>query len=291
MTADRAASNGGRTPGKLRRRWPRDVGKHLVILLTLAMALFPLYVMLEVSFKSNAMFVRSPWLPSAPGAWQWDNWRFALDLVLPYIANTIFVTVLSTAGGLLLAIMGAYFFARYRMPGHNLFWIAFLFLFLMPAVVNIVPLFSQLQHMGMLNSLWTLAALGIAGGQAFQIYVLRHFIEDIPQDLFEAAEIDGAGHWKQVRHVVIPMSMPIIGTLALLRFHSVWNEFLMPLVILRDRDLFTMGVGLIYLQAEYIKDWGRITAAYSVASLPLIVLFAFTMRWFVKGFSSGAIKG
>jgi ABC-type glycerol-3-phosphate transport system permease component len=71
----------------------------------------------------------------------------------------------------------------------------------------------------------------------------------------------------------------------------VWNEFLMPLVLLRDRDLFTIGVGLIYLQAEYTKDWGRIMAAYAVASLPLIVLFTFTMRWFVQGFSSGAIKG
>ncbi len=275
---------------KGRKRWP-DVGKHFVILLTVGLSLFPLYVMLEVSVKDNAAFVRDPWLPTSPTAWEWDNWSFALDLVLPYVSNTIFVTVLSTVGGILLAIMGAYFFARYRMPGHRILWMAFLFLFLMPTVVNIVPLFSQLQAMSMLNSLWTLAVLGIAGGQAFQIYILRNFIEDIPRDLFEAAEIDGAGHWKQVRHVVIPSSLPIIGTLALLRFHAVWNQFLMPLVILRDRELFTMGVGLIYLQSEYVKDWGRIMAAYSVASLPLIVLFAFTMRWFVKGFSTGAIKG
>lgn len=279
------------SPRRRRRFRPGELAKHGVILLVLGLELFPLYVMLEVSVKTNASFVENPWLPSHPSTWQWGNWVYAFDLILPYVANTIFVTVASTVAGLLLAVMGAYFFARYRMPGHRILWMAFLFLFLMPAVINIVPLFSQLKSMHMLNSLWTLVALGVAGGQAFQIYVLRQFIEDIPVDLFAAAEIDGASHWQQVRHVVIPMSLPIIGTLAILRFHAVWNEFLLPLVLLRDRELFTLGVGLIYLQAEYIKDWGRIMAAYAVASLPLIVLFAFTMRWFVQGFSSGAIKG
>ncbi len=279
-------------PHRKRKRWVwADGFKHGVILAILALELFPLYVMLEVSFKTNATFVKNPWLPDSPGNWQWSNWAYALDLVLPYVANTVFVSVLSVIGGLLLAIMAAYFFARYRMPGHRLFWGAFLFLFLMPTVINIVPLFSQLEQMNMLNSLWTLVILAIAGGQAFQIYILKNFIADIPRDLFEAAQVDGASHWKQIWHVVIPMSMPIIGTLALLRFHGVWNEFLMPLVLLRDRELFTLGVGLIYLQAEYTKDWGRIMAAYSVASLPLIVLFTFTMRWFVQGFSSGAVKG
>lgn len=274
-----------------RRRGPRDLGKHLLILAIVGLSLFPLYVMFEVSFKTNTEFVEDPWLPNAPGNWDWGNWAFALKLIVPYIANTVFVTVSGTIGGLALAVLGAYFFARYRMPGHRILWTAFLFLFLMPGVVNIVPLFTQLASLNMLNSLWTLIALAIAAAQAFQIFVLKNFIEDIPRDLFEAAEMDGAGHLQQIWHVVVPMSMPILGTLALLRFHAVWNEFLMPLVLLRDREMFTVGVGLIYLEAEYHKDWGEIMAAYSVSSLPLIILFAFTMQWFVKGFSSGAIKG
>jgi len=90
---------------------------------------------------------------------------------------------------------------------------------------------------------------------------------------------------------VVPMSGPILGTLAILQFLGNWNEFLMPLILLRDPQLFTIGVGLIYLDGEYVKDWGNIMAAFTVASIPLVVIFLFTMRLFVQGLSSGAVKG
>ena len=92
-------------------------------------------------------------------------------------------------------------------------------------------------------------------------------------------------------HIVVPLSGPVLGTLAILTFLNKWNEFLLPLIVLRDRELFTLGVGLIYLDGEYVKHWGRLMAAYSLAALPLLVLFVFTMRLFVKGLSQGAIKG
>jgi ABC-type glycerol-3-phosphate transport system permease component len=158
-------------------------------------------------------------------------------------------------------------------------------------VANIVPLFVLLKSMNLLNTLVALMLVGIAGAQVFTIFVLRNFIEDLPKDLFEAAEMDGASHLQQLRHVVVPMSMPIIGTLSILSFLRRWNEFLLPLIILRDQELFTLGVGLIYLDGEYVKQWGQIMAAYFVASVPLIIIFLFTMRLFVRGLSQGAIKG
>jgi multiple sugar transport system permease protein len=148
-----------------------------------------------------------------------------------------------------------------------------------------------LRELSLLNTLWALIVVGVSVGQAFNIFVLRSFVEDLPKDLFEAAEMDGASHWEQIRHIVIPMSAPIIGTLAILSFLNKWNEFLLPLIVLRDKSLFTLGVGLIYLDGEYVKQWGPIMAAYFVAALPLIVLFLFTMRLFVRGLSQGAIKG
>ena len=145
--------------------------------------------------------------------------------------------------------------------------------------------------MSLLNSLWTLVLLAVAGGQVFNIYVLRNFIEDIPKDLFEAAEMDGASHFKQIINVVIPMSGSIIGTLAILSFIGQWNDFLMPLLLMRDKELFTLGVGLIYLDGEYIKQWGKIMAAFLVASAPLLIMFLFTMKLFVRGLGGGALKG
>ncbi len=268
-----------------------DWTKHLFILFFILIELFPLYMMFQVSFKDNATFIRSPWLPSSPVSWHWENWGFAFKLILPYIANTVFVAVTGTVCSLFLAILGAYFFARHKLPGSGLLWAAFLALMLMPGVVNITPLFMLLKSLKLLNTLWALVLVGIAGGQVFSIFVLRNFIEDLPRDLFEAAEMDGASHLQQVFNVVIPMSGPIIGTLAILSFLGMWNDFLMPLIVLRDKELFTLGVGLIYLDGEYVKQWGQIMAAYFVASIPLIIVFLFTMRLFVRGLSAGAIKG
>ena len=269
----------------------RDGSKHVLILFFVLIALLPIYMMIEVSMKDTATFYRNPWLPTSPTEWHWENWTYAFHLIVPYIANTVFVALTGTFSSLFLAILGAYIYSRHRMPFSGILWPGFLALMLMPSVVNITPLFMVLKSLKMLNTLWALILLGVAGGQVFNIFVLRNFIDDLPRDLFEAAEIDGASHLQQVLTIVIPMSGPIIGTLAILSFLGIWNDFLMPFIVLRDPGLFTVGVGLIYLDGEYVKQWGEIMAAYFVASIPLIVLFLFTMRLFVRGLSAGALKG
>jgi ABC-type glycerol-3-phosphate transport system permease component len=272
-------------------RSKEEAPKHLFIIALLAIELLPLYMMIQISFKNNLTFIQNPWIPSLSLEWVFGNYAEALRLILPYIANTVLVAVTGTCLSLFFAIMGAYFFARYRMPGSNFLWAAFLFIMLLPGVANIVPVFMLVKSMGLMNSLWALIFCAVAGGQIFNIFILRNFIEDLPKDLFEAAEIDGASHFKQVMNVVIPMSAPIIGTLFILSFLGHWNEFLYPLIFLRDPKLFTLGVGLIYLDGEYVKDWGKIMAAFFVSSLPLIIIFLFTMRLFVRGLSAGAVKG
>lgn len=272
---------------RLRPDWP----SHLVIWGFILIELFPLYMMLQVSFKDNASFIQNPWLPTHPSTWIWANWAFGLRLIGPYIANTVFVATSGTICTIGFAICGAYFFARCKLPFSNVLWSAFLLLMLLPGVANIVPLFSLLKAMNLLNTLWALIIVGIASAQVFNIFVLRHFIEDLPKDLFEAAEMDGAGHLQQIWHIVIPMSAPILGTLCILAFLAKWNEVLLPIIVLRDKELFTLGVGLFYLDGEYTKQWGQIMAAYFIAAIPLIIVFLFAMRFFVKGLSAGAIKG
>jgi len=267
--------------------WP----KHLGILLLLGLELLPFYMMMQISVKTNSEFLHNPWFPSWPTGWHWQNYADGLGLMLPFVANSVVVSVSATVGCLFFALLGAYFFARYKMPFSNILWPVFLVLMMLPGVANIVTLFALLKNLQLLNTLWALIILGIAGGQVFCIYVLRNFIEDIPKDLFEAAEMDGATHFAQLVNVVIPMSGPILGTLAILQFLGSWNDFLMPLIVLRDPELFTIGVGLIYLDGEYVKDWGKMMAAFFVASVPLIIIFLFTMKLFVRGLSSGALKG
>ncbi|MEZ0296020.1 MAG: carbohydrate ABC transporter permease, partial [Candidatus Methylacidiphilales bacterium] len=231
-------------------RKPSDLISHIIICAIFCIELLPFYMMLQISVKDNTSFMSNPWLPASPANWHWENFSHGLALIGPYIANTVFVAVLGTVVSLFLAIMAAYFFARYRMPGGDIIFGMFMFLMLMPSVANIVPLFTLLKNMSLLNTLWAIITVSIAGGQVFAIFVLKNFIEEIPKDLFEAAEIDGASHFQQMLNVVLPMSAPIIGTLAILMFLGKWNDFMLPLIVLRDKELFTLGVGLIYLNGE-----------------------------------------
>lgn len=266
-----------------------EIAKHLFILFILAMALFPLYVTITISFKTNAQFVGNPWTFTLP--LHFENYAIAWSNVSKYIFNTIFVAITSIVLTFFLTINAAYFFARFRMPGSRFFWYFFLILMLMPHVASLIPLFVLLKNINLLNTFWALIIVYVAGGQVVQIYVLRNFIEDIPQDLFDAAEVDGASHLQQVYNIVLPMSGSILSTLGILQFIGLWNDYILPLVVIRDDEMLTLAVGLVRMDSEYIKEWGQLMAGYTIASVPMILIFIFTMKMFVKGLSSGAVKG
>lgn len=228
---------------------------------------------------------------SGPQTWHFENWAYGWNVVGGYIFNTVFVGVTAVFCSLTLSLCSAFFFARYDMPMKTFFWYFFLILMLMPGVANLIPLFVLLKEINLLNSLWALVIVGISGGQVMQIYILRNFIEEVPKDLFDAAEVDGASPLQQIWHIVVPMSGSILSTLAILQFIAVWNNFILPYVVIRDDELLTLAAGLVKLDGEYEKLWGPMMAGYSIAALPLVVIFIFTMRLFVKGIAAGAIKG
>lgn len=263
--------------------------KHAFIGLILFFAFAPLYLMLNISLKDNAQFALNPWFPEAP--FHWENYAVAWNQIGGTIFNTAFIAITATAGTLAAALLGAFFFARYRMPGSRLLFAVFMLLMMYPAVANMVPMFKLITSLGLYNTHLALILPAIAGGQAFNIFVLRNFIEDIPQDLFDAIEIDGGNVLQQIIHVVIPLSMPVIGTLGILLVIGQWNNFVSPLLYLRDTDLQTISVALLHLEGEYTRQWGQLMAGYTIASLPLIILFLFSMKLFIKGLSAGAIKG
>lgn len=228
---------------------------------------------------------------SSPTTIHWENWSKAWSIVSGYIFNTVFVAVTGTVLSLIFSLAAAFFFARYRIAGSGILWYVFLILMLMPGISNLIPLFMLLRDMHLLNSLWALIIIGTSGAQVMQIYVLRGFIEDIPQDLFDSAEVDGASAVRQVINIVIPMSGSVVSTLAILQFIGLWNEFILPFIVIRDDSLLTLSAGLVKLDGEYVKRWGEMMAGYSIASIPLVIIFLFTMRLFVKGIAAGAVKG
>ncbi len=263
--------------------------KHLFILLILFFAFVPMYLMVNISLKDNQQFALNPWGITPP--FHWENYTFGWHHIGGTIFNTAFVAMTSTFFTIALAIIGAFFFARYKMPGSKFLFGVFIILMMYPSVANMVPMFKLITSLGLYNTHFALIIPAIAGGQAFNIFVLRNFIEDIPQDLFDAIEIDGGNMFWQIWHVVIPMSMPIIGTLGILSIIGQWNNFVSPLLYLRDTNLQTISVALLHLEGEYTKNWGQLMAGYTIASIPLVVLFIFCMKLFIRGLSSGAVKG
>jgi len=204
-----------------------EVTKHVLIGFVLLFAFFPLYLMLVISLKDNTQFVQSPFLPTYP--FHWENWAYGWVLIRGHIANSIFVSTMSVLLTLFLAVMSSYVFARYAFPAKTFLWYALLGLLFMPGIMNLVPLFILVKKLHLLNSLLGLSSLYAVGGQVFCVFVLRNFIEELPTDLFEAAEVDGAGPIQQIIHIVLPMSGGILSTLAILQFLGSWNDFISPL--------------------------------------------------------------
>lgn len=271
------------------RTFLNELLKHLFILIVLSLALFPLYIMLTISGKTNAQFAGNQWTFMYP--FHWENFGIAWGMVSKYIFNTIFVCVTSIIFTFFLSLNAAYFFARFKMPGAKFFWYFFLILMLMPGITNLIPLFILLKNLKLLNSFLALIVVNVTGAQIVQIYILRNFIEDIPVDLFDAAEVDGASHLQQIYNIVLPMSGSILSTLGILQFIGMWNNYILPLIVMRDDNMLTLAVGLVRMDSAYVKEWGQLMAGFTIASIPMILIFLFTMRLFVKGLSAGALKG
>jgi ABC-type glycerol-3-phosphate transport system permease component len=262
------------------------------LLFVLGFAFLPLFIMIVVSFKTNQQYQANPFFFDPISEWNWGNWSFAWETVSGFIWNSIFVSVLSTLTTISMVLLSAYALARYRFPGRNIIFYGIIAsMFLPGTAATLVTLFDLLKHLNLINSLWALVLMGTNSGQIAGIFLIKQFIEDIPSSLFEAAQMDGAGHLHQIRHIVLPMSIPVISICMIMDFLGTWNNVILPLIVLRDEELLTIPVGLMRLEGEYVKEYGQMMAGFAISSVPLVIMFLFTMKTFVKGLAAGAVKG
>ena len=270
----------------------KEAIKHTLLWIVLLCAFFPLYLMVVISFKDNTQFANNPWVFDSFTEWHFENWSKAWGVISNYIANSVVTSVGSVALCLLMAVPTAYVLARYKFLGRGIIYYGLVgSMFLPGTAATLVTMFLLLDKLGLINSLWSLVLVTAVGGQVVCVFILRHFIEDIPNELFESARLDGAGHIAQIVNIVLPMSGSVMGTLAIMQFLASWNNLMLPLLVLRDDKLLTIPVGLMRLDGEYVKQWGELMAGYTIAAIPLVVLFLFSMRLFVKGLTAGAVKG
>jgi ABC-type glycerol-3-phosphate transport system permease component len=248
----------------------------------------PLIMAGIISLKSPSQFTRVPFLPTRP--LRWENYSFALQIVKQFMLNSVVVSGATVIGVLFLGSLSAYSFAIIDYPGRAFLFYTVLALMMVPSSLTLVPSFVLVKNLGLMNTHWSLILPWIAGGQIMAILILRAFFESLPGQLFDACRIDGASDWQIYWWVALPLTKSTLGVVAILNILGTWNNLIWPTLTLTERRLYPLIPGLYSYMQQYYTSYGRVMAGLLLGSVPLVILFIFTSKWFVQGLTSGAIK-
>jgi multiple sugar transport system permease protein len=283
----RTTEPGREAPGPRPRR---AIWVYVVLGVGLLVVLVPFIWMLLGSLKPEAELQRVPptWWPEAPSL---DNYRQLFDrLDFPrFFANSALVAVAVTAGNLVFCSMVGYALAKLDFAGKRLLFGLVLGMLMVPGVVTFVPLFVLVSNLGLVNTYPGLILPFLV--TPLGVFLMRQFISGLPDDLIEAARIDGAGEWRIFSRVIMPLCGPALATLGILTFLSSWNNFLWPLVVAQSEDKYTLPVALaLYSVGQNATRYGLLLAGSVVVIVPVIALFVALQRYFVQGIATTGIK-
>ena len=268
----------------------RQLPGHVVLWLVTLIALVPIYVMITASFKTQQSFSLHPF--GIPGSPTLNAFKSALSAQFPrWLLNSLILTIGSVVVTLALAACAAWGFAQRAFRGRDTILAAIVSLMVVPPVVLIVPLFSMGTRLGLVGTYEYVIVIYAAFMLPFSTYMLTNFFRTIPNALIEAAVMDGAGSFKVFWRIVIPLSAAPLVTLCVVNVLWVWNELLIALVFLNDDTHRTLMIGITDFQSKNSLNVPTIMAGLSLASLPIVALYIFGQRFFVRGLVAGAIKG
>jgi ABC-type glycerol-3-phosphate transport system permease component len=282
------------------RRRPRHPARRMILytalIVTSLLMIGPFYWALATSFKPSADVFASP--PKLiPNPWILQNYRNVFTL-LPfprYFLNSVIVTTAIVGLNILFDTSAAYAFAKLRFPGRNVLFFLLLITLMVPFQVNLIPLYRMMVGLHKLNSHLgtdTYSVLILPGMiQVFGIFLMRQFLQSIPDEILESARVDGASEFRILRTIVFPIALPGMATLAIFTFLGAWNDFLWPLISISTDQIRTLPVGLALLARKNTVNWGDTMAGTALAAAPMIVVFLVLQRRFIEGLTAGAIKG
>jgi len=262
----------------------------LILFVGAIVMLLPFFWMLSSALKTeNQVFLYPPkWIPSPV---MWENLRTAWHAIpmARYYLNSILIASAVVLGQLFTATLAAYVFARLEFPGKNVIFVCFLATMMIPQQVTMIPTFIILRTFNWIDTYQGLIVPALA--HPFGIFLLRQFFLSIPKELEDAARIDGCSRLGILYRVILPLSKPILGTLAVYIFMSEWNSFLWPLIVLNTPAKYTLQIGLAMMRSESSTDWAILMAATLIASLPTILLYLLAQKQMVKSITLTGLKG
>lgn len=278
--------------GSKRKRRATLTMRYGLLIAGSAVMIVPFLYLFATSFKPHLylfevppqFFPKHPTISNYTQAWTSNNFGH-------YFANSVFVSVVATSLSAFLSSMMAYAFARFNFKGQNfMFWILLLGL-MVPGMMLLIPQYLLANQLHLLDSLLGLIVFYVAGGLAFNTFLLRGFFEEIPWALEEAMIMDGAGPFRRYWRLILPLSRPALATVAIFTFLACWDEYVWALIIINDPDKRTLPIAISLFQGQHLTDWGLVFAASTIAIVPVILVFAIFQRQFIRGLSGEALKG
>ena len=270
----------------------------LQILMTIVLITFlvPALWMLSSSLKVSTEIFAHPivWIPKDP---QWQNYVRLFELpglsFARFAQNTVVVVVVAVTGTLLSSSMVAYSFARLEWPGRDFFFAMLMATMMLPDVVTLIPRFIVYRHLGWIDTLLPLTAPYWCATTAFYVFLLRQYFKGLPVELEEAAVIDGAGRMRIFFQIMLPLSTPVLATVAVFALLQHYTDYMNPLIYLNSMDKWTLAVGIGSLNANesFGSSWELVFTAGSVMTLPILLIYIFAQRYFVKGIAMTGLKG
>ncbi len=254
--------------------------------------LIPFLWTISTALKDNQDAFKFPpqWIPNPP---LWENFSKAWS-ALPFtkwVGNTLLITVTTTLFGVLTCSLVAYGFSRFNFRGRNLMFYIMLATMMLPGQVTMIPVFMIWRELGAIDTFYPLVIPALFGGGAFNIFLMRQFFLTIPKEFDEAAMLDGAGFFRIWWKILLPLSGPVIATVAVLSFIGHWDDFNGPLIYLNSPEKYTVSLGLRMFQDSYGTETNQLMAASLIHILPMVVLFFCAQRYFMKGINLSGLGG
>jgi multiple sugar transport system permease protein len=277
-----------------RRQWAALAAMTLGYIVMVAMAavsLLPFVWMVSTSLKDrSSVFTIPPTLIPDPVLWSNYLDVFQSFPFTRFVANTALITLTVTVGQVLTCSMAAYAFSRMKFKGRDMIFLLYLGTMMIPFQVTLIPTYVMMVWFGWINSYLSLIVPGILGG-VYGTFLIRQFFLTIPQELEDAAVMDGASPWWIFRAVMVPLSKPVLATYAVFTFMGVWNDFLWPLLMINSQDKMTLTLGITFMaQNRYSTDWPHLMAGTCLSLIPILVLLAVLQRYFVQGITLTGMK-
>lgn len=249
---------------------------------------FPLYAMVRMAFSTRSELFAGDIL--IPDSWTLANFQnlFEKYPMGTWVMNSVAVSLVTVVLSVTINLLAGYAFAKIPFRGRSILFILVLSTLMIPAQAIMIPQFRIVSELGIYGTFWGVILPSAA--TALGIFLARQFFLSIPDELLEAARLDGAGQLRIFFSIVLPLARPLIAVIVLLAFMNTWNDFLWPLIVLKDPELYTLPVSLRFLQGEFSNDYGGLMAAGLISCVPLVVLFLLLQKWFVQGIARTGIR-